>query len=281
MTNQAAVTKPEQNKITKKTLNQMYWRLQVWGLGTAVNSTNAQAISFLTAITPALKVIYKDAPKEQRVNAMKRHLQYFLSQNTATGLILGMTAALEESTGEDEKDAVVAVKAGMMGPLAGIGDSVFKLTIQAIAGSIGAAYAINGNFLGVILMFVIYNAINIAIKYGGILLGYNKGMEFITSGEQSKMMTTIINFATMVGVVVLGALISSTVRFKFIYEIHVQDTVVSIQNLMDGVMPKLMPLLITIGLYALNKKISRKYLTLEIFGILIIGTILALLGVIG
>lgn len=273
-----AVSDP--NKVTRKDLNKVFWRLQIFGVGTAINNVTAQAIAFATAMTPVLNKVYKDAPKEVRVAAMQRHLEYFLSQNTATGMILGITSALEETTKEDEKDAVVAVKAGMMGPLAGIGDSVFKLTIQAIAGSIGAAYALQGNFLGVILMFVIYNGINIAIKYAGIILGYQKGMEFVTSGEQAKMMSNIINLATMVGVIVLGALISSSVRFNIAYVIQVQDTQVAIQELLDGVMPNLLPLLITLGLYQINKRIPRKYLIVMIFVILIIGTILAMNGVI-
>lgn len=273
-----AVSDP--NKVTRKDLNKVFWRLQIFGVGTSINNVTAQAIAFATAMTPVLNKVYKDAPKEVRVAAMQRHLEYFLSQNTATGMILGITSALEETTKEDEKDAVVAVKAGMMGPLAGIGDSVFKLTIQAIAGSIGAAYALQGNFLGVILMFVIYNGINIAIKYAGIILGYQKGMEFVTSGEQAKMMSNIINLATMVGVIVLGALISSSVRFNIAYVIQVQDTQVAIQELLDGVMPNLLPLLITLGLYQINKRIPRKYLIVMIFVILIIGTILAMNGVI-
>lgn len=217
-----------ETKLTRKDLNKIYWRLQIFGLGTTVNNVSAQAIAFATALTPALKKIYKDAPKEQKVKAMKRHLEYFLSQNTATGMILGICAALEETTTEDEKDAVVAVKAGMMGPLAGIGDSVFKLTIQAIAGSIGAAYALQGNFMGAILMFLIYNGINIAIKYMGIILGYQKGMEFVTSGEQATIMNNIINMATMVGVIVLGTLISSSVRLNIAYVLQVEETVVPI-----------------------------------------------------
>ena len=268
-------------QLTRKDLNSMFWRLQIFGLGTTINNTTAQAIAFATSISPVLNKLYKDRPKEERAAAMQRHLEYFLSQNTATGMILGITAALEETTSESEKDAVVAVKAGMMGPLAGIGDSVFKLTIQAIAGSIGAVYGLQGNFLGVILMFVIYNGINIAIKYGGIILGYQKGMEFVTSGDQAKMMSNIINLATMVGVIVLGALISSSVKFNIAYVIQVEETSVNIQQLLDGVMPGLLPLIITLGLYQLNKRIPRKYLILVIFAILIAGTILAMLGVIG
>lgn len=270
-----------QGVVTRKDLNKVFWNLQIFGLGITINQTTSQAIGFATAMIPVLNKVYKDAPKEERVLAMQRHLDYFLSQNTATGMILGITSALEETTSASEKEAVVAVKTGMMGPLAGIGDSVFKLTIQAIAGSIGAAYALQGQFLGVILMFVIYNGINIAIKYGGIILGYQKGMEFVTSGEQAKMMSNIINLATMVGVIVLGALISSSVNFNIAYIIQVEETTVSIQQLLDGVMPKLLPLLITLGLYQINRRIPRKYLIIMIFAILAAGTVLAMAGIIG
>lgn len=265
--------------ITKKDLNKVYWRLQIFGLGITVTSTSAQAIGFLTALSPVLKKVYKNSSKEARVEAMQRHLTYFLSQNTATGMILGITAAMEETTAEDEKDAVVAVKAGMMGPLAGIGDSVFKLTIQAIAGSIGAAYALQGNLIGPILMFLIYNGINIAVKYAGTVKGYEKGIEFVQSGEQAKVIQKIINISTMVGVIVLGALIGNYIKINIGSEIVINETIVNIQTLLDGILPKLLPLLLTLGLYKLHSRMPRKYLIVLIFTILIIGTVLALFGV--
>lgn len=150
--------------LSKRDIRKMFWRLQLFGLGLTATQSGYQAIAFMTAVAPVLEKLYKDADKETRKRAMQRHLTMFLSQNTATGMILGITAALEESTTEDEKEAVVAVKAGMMGPLAGIGDSVFKITIQAIAGSVGAAYALQGNIIGPILMFVIYNAIKYSLQ---------------------------------------------------------------------------------------------------------------------
>lgn len=272
-------TKGNYKKITRKDLNKIYWRLQVFGLGLTVTSTNYQAIGFATAMIPVLKKLYKDSDKETRVKAMQRHLTMFLSQNTATGMILGITSAIEESTQEDEKEAVVAVKAGMMGPLAGIGDSVFKITIQAIAGSIGAAYALQGNILGPILMFLIYNVINIGIKYYGIVTGYEKGVEYIQSGEHTKVMQKIINIATMVGVIVLGALIGNYVTIDVGTKLVVDESVIKVQELLDGILPKLLPLLVTLGLYKVNKRMPRKYLLFLIIAILIVGTILASLGI--
>ncbi len=266
-------------KLTRKDLNKVFWRLQIWGLNLTSTMVNTQANGFLNAMTPVLKRLYGDADKETRSRAMRRHLLYFLSQITATGMILGITAAVEETTKEDEKEAVVAIKAGMMGPLAGIGDSVFKITIQAIAGSIGAAYAMQGSFLGPILMFLIYNGLNIGVKYYGIIAGYEKGMEFIQSGEQAKVMQKIINISTMVGVIVLGALIAQYVKINVGTEIKMDETVISIQSLLDGILPKLLPLLFTIGLFKLHSYLPRKYLTYLIFAILAIGTVLAVMGI--
>ena len=266
-------------KITRSDLNKIYWRLQIFGLGLTYTNDTMQAISFLTAITPALKRLYAKADLKTRVKAMQRHLAMFLSQNTATGMILGITTAIEETTNEDEKEAVVAVKAGMMGPLAGIGDSVFKITIQAIAGSIGAAYALKGNFLGPILMFLIYNAINIFIKYYGVIAGYEKGVKYIQSGDQAKVLQKIINVATMVGVIVLGSLIAQYVKIDVGTAIKAGKSVIKVQKLLDNIMPKLLPLLFTIFLYKLQNVMPRKYMVWLIFGILAIGTVLAVAGI--
>ncbi|MGL5898539.1 MAG: PTS system mannose/fructose/sorbose family transporter subunit IID [Lactobacillaceae bacterium] len=266
-------------KITRSDLNKIYWRLQIFGLGLTATNDNMQAIGFLTAITPALKRLYAKADVKTRVKAMQRHLAMFLSQNTATGMILGITTAIEETTNEDEKEAVVAVKAGMMGPLAGIGDSVFKITIQAIAGSIGAAYALKGNFLGPILMFLIYNAINIFIKYYGVIAGYEKGIQYIQSGEQAKVLQKIINIATMVGVIVLGSLIAQYVKINVGTAIKAGKSVIKVQKLLDNIMPKLLPLLFTIFLYKLQDVMPRKYMIWLIFGILAIGTVFAVAGI--
>lgn len=266
-------------KITRKDLNKVFWRLQIWGLNVTSTLVLTQAIGFLNAMVPIIRRLYGDN-KELRIEAMKRHLTYFLSQITATGMILGITAAVEETTSEDEKEAVVAIKAGMMGPLAGIGDSVFKITIQAIAGSIGAAYALQGNVLGPILMFVIYNGINIVVKYYGIIFGYEKGTEFIKNGNQKKVMQKIINISTAIGVMVIGALIAQYVKINVGTVIYTKGTKIVIQKLLDGVMPKLLPLLFTLGLYKLHSYLPRKYLTWLIFAILILGTVLAVMGII-
>ena len=147
------------HKITKKDLNRIFWNLQTMSF--SYNYEKMQMIGFAHCMAPVLDRLYKDADKETRIRAMKRHLEFFNTQINAGALILGVTAAMEEKTSEEEKDAVVSVKAGLMGPFAGLGDSLLKFTWMPICGSIGAAFALQGNIIGPILMFLIYNLVNV------------------------------------------------------------------------------------------------------------------------
>lgn len=182
------------NKITKKDLNRVFWRMQV--LNVTNNYESMQAIGFLSSFVPVLERLYKDKPKELKVKAMKRHLQFFNSHVNSDALILGVAAALEETTDEDEKEVVTSIKTGLMGPLAGIGDSVLKFTWLPICGSIGAALALNGSVMGPILMFLLYNIVNVAIKYYGIHLGYSKGVDLV-SGAEGGILQRVTNIAKL------------------------------------------------------------------------------------
>lgn len=244
-----------------------------------VNYDMGQGIGFFHCMVPILERLYKDADVETKRKAVERHLTYFVSQVTATGMILGLTGALEESSGEQEKEAVVAVKTGMMGPFAGIGDSLFKITVQAISGSIGAALALQGSILGPVLMFLIYVGINTAVKYYGIHKGYEVGYKLFSGSQGNNMIQRLVGSAGVLGLIVIGSLIASSVRITIGTVIEKGETVIKLQDLCDTLMPDLLPLLFTVGIFFLFKKIDRKYMVFVIFGILLIGTLLAMLGV--
>lgn len=264
------------NKITKQDLNKVFWRMQL--LNVTNNFESMQAIGFLASFTPVLERLYKDEPKELRVNAMKRHLKFFNSHVNSDALILGVAAAVEETTSEDEKEAVVAIKTGLMGPLAGIGDSVLKFTWLPICGSIGASLALSGSVLGPILMFLLYNIVSISTKYYGIHLGYSKGISLI-NGSETNMLQRLANMANVVGLMVVGGLIASVVKVKVVMEFGAADNVILLQDLFDKVMPGLLSLLVTVGVYLILKKTNGKHAPLMILSIMVICIILVTIGV--
>ena len=266
------------NKVTEKDLTKVFWRMQL--LNVTNNFQSMQAIGFLSSFVPILERLYKAQPKELKVRAMKRHLEFFNSHVNADALILGISAAIEETTDEDQKETVTGIKTGLMGPLAGIGDSILKFTWLPICGSIGAALALNGSALGPIVMFLLYNTVNVAIKYYGIHLGYAKGMSMI-EGTGGNILQRLSHMANVVGLMVIGALIASVVKVNITAEISAGENVIAFQEMFDKVMPGLFSILVTFVVYKILKKTNGKHAPLLIVSIMGISIILTMLGIIG
>lgn len=266
-----------ENKITKKDLNKALLRSQA--VQFSHNYERMQSLGTLYIMTPILKKLYKNKTLEQRVNCQRRHLEFFNSHPMLVPFIIGITAALEENTQEDEKDSVIAVKTSMMGPLAGLGDSLLNFTWFPIAGSIGASFGVEGNFLGPILMFVLINALYWPLKYYGIHLGYNKGREILKSDDGKKILDRITTSANVIGVMVAGALITNVVKLNLAIEIGKGDNAINIQQMIDKVIPNMLPMLMTLACLFFLKKFKGKYIVSLIFAIIIISIILSSLGI--
>ncbi|XKM14075.1 PTS system mannose/fructose/sorbose family transporter subunit IID [Orbaceae bacterium ac157xtp] len=266
-----------QNKITKKDLNRMFWNVMTMSF--SYNYEKMQMIGFAHSMIPVLDRLYKDADTATRVRAMQRHLEFYNTQINAGSLILGVTAAMEEKTNEDEKDAVVSVKAGLMGPFAGLGDSLLKFTWSPICGSIGAAFALQGNIIGPILMFLMFNIVNLFTKYYFIQYGYNKGVDLIEQSKNSNIIQRISNLANVVGVMVLGSLLATTVKVNTPLIIAIKDKTIPVQEMFDKVMPSFLTLLFSLGMFFLIRKFQGKYTVSLIIGVMVLGVILSMFGV--
>lgn len=267
----------QEKKLTKADLNRIFWNIQTMSF--SYNYEKLQTIGFAHCMIPVLDKLYADADKETRVRAMKRHLEFYNSQINTGALILGVTAALEEKTTEEEKEAVVSVKAGLMGPLAGLGDSLLKFTWLPICGSIGAAFALQGNLIGPILMFILFNLVNIGSKYFFIHYGYNKGVDLIEQSKNSNIIQRISNVANVVGVMVLGSLIATTVKISTPLVIAVGEQSIKVQEMFDKVAPNLLTLLFSLGIFFLVKKFKGKYTVSLIIAIMVFGVICSMFGI--
>ena len=267
------------NLVDKKDLRKVFWRSQLCQF--SHNYERMQSLSTVYILKPILKKLYKDKPKEEKTNAMKRHLEYFNTHPIAMPFIIGITSAMEETTNEEQKESVIAMKTSLMGPLAGIGDSMLNFTWMPIAGSIGAAFALDGNILGAIIMFIMINAVYFPLKYYGLTKGYSKGMEVFSGGDNGKgVFDRLANMANVLGVIVVGGLIATTVKVKLGVEIAAGEKPLMLQEMIDKVMPNLIPLALTFLCYYLLKKSNGKNAVWIIFGVLIIAVLLSMAGII-
>lgn len=136
-----------------------------------------QNLGWAYAMIPAIRRLYKT--KEERVEALKRHLEFFNTHPYLASPILGVELALEEqrANGADITDETInGVKVGMMGPLAGVGDPVFWATIRPVLGAFCASLALAQNVLAPIIFFVVWNAIRMGFLWYTQSFGYKQGV---------------------------------------------------------------------------------------------------------
>ena len=193
---------------------------------------------------------------------------------------LGITAAqeLENATNPDfDVDQIATVKTAMMGPLAGIGDSFFWGTLRVLGTGIGTSLAIQGNFLGVILYLLIFNVPHFLMRYAGTFLGYNLGTGFLKKLEQSGSMQLLTYGAAIIGLMVAGSMTAEMVYLTLNIPVGVGKTATTLQAILDGIVPGLVPLgIFGLVYWALKKGMKPLILT---FLLMIIGILGAWLGI--
>lgn len=90
---------------------------------TTFNYDTQLAPAVVFGIGPLLRKIYKD--DDEYVEALNNHYKYFNTMPWLANIVLGATLALEDKEGITSLDAVQNIKVSLMGPLAGIGDTLF------------------------------------------------------------------------------------------------------------------------------------------------------------
>lgn len=263
------------NKIEKKDLRRLFFRSL--SMESSFNFERMMNMAYAFSMKPIIKKLYKN--KEDQSEAMERHLEFFNTTSAMSPFILGVTTALEEKNANDkdfDTNSINAVKAGLMGPLAGIGDSIFWGTLRIIATGIGISLAQQGNILGPILFLLLFNIPNLLTRYFGVMFGYKVGTNFIQRMLDSGLMDKVTFAVSILGMMVVGAMTASMVTIEIPIKFGQGESASSIQEALDSIMPGLLPLTLTLGLYFLLKK-GIKVLPL-LFGLIILGIFGKILG---
>jgi mannose/fructose/N-acetylgalactosamine-specific phosphotransferase system component IID len=103
---------------------------------------------------------------------------------------------------------------------------------------------------------LLFNVVNIPLKYYGIELGYTQGMRFM---EQLRggLMDKISKGAILMGLMVMGTALMNTVSLRTPIAINLGEDVMPIQPAIDAIMPGLLTVLVTLlVLSGLRKRMS-------------------------
>lgn len=248
-------SKDNERLITKKDMIKMSCNQGALGMEYSWNYPRQMHLAFCMMINSCLKKIYKDDP-EGYAAALTRHVGFFNITPQLAPFVGGIAVSMEErvAKGEIEGSAVDSVKAALMGPLSGIGDSIFLGCIRVIAVAIGISLAQSGSILGPILYFLIYNIPAFALRIVGAVKGYEWGFSFLAQAEKSGLMDKIMYAAGIIGIMVIGAMSKDMFYATIPLKIGTGDTATTIQEVLDGIMPGMLGLGATLLFYWLLKK---------------------------
>ncbi|HEY6057258.1 MAG TPA: PTS system mannose/fructose/sorbose family transporter subunit IID [Candidatus Limnocylindrales bacterium] len=271
-------------KVTRRDL------LRSWVLWTFFSHANynyerLQATAFAHAMTPIIRRLYHT--KDETRAALQRHLVFFNTEPNVGGVIHGAVIAMEEQRANGathiDDDAINSVKTGLMGPLAGIGDTISQGTITPLLLAIGIGITgvtvtsgtppdvsgLSGNPLGAIVFIVLEVAAMLAIAYVAYTQGYYRGRTFVTDTLRSGVLDRMISGATVLGNLVLGALAAQFVLVYLAPTVSINGPSVSLGtypatpggqqlNLQTDILDKIFPGLLPLGLVLLTWWLLRR-----------------------
>lgn len=248
--------KIEIDKSDKKVLNHVFWRTLT--LSVNYNYERMQAFGFVYAMIPAIRAYYKDT--QQQIDALKRHFELFNTTPSIGGFITGLATSMEKEAAIDpdfDKSSINAIKVSLMGPLAGIGDSIFWGSLRVISLGVGISMAAQGSLLGLFVHLLLFNVPAHLVRYYGTMSGFGLGSSFIKKATENGLVDAITKGATTVGLMTVGAMTCILVNFKLDKAFHISGQELNLQEILDGIVPNILPILLTFLCYkAVTKNVK-------------------------
>lgn len=256
------------------------WWLWWFSVEVANSFERLQALACCISMIPVLRKLYK---KGDEFNAaLKRHLQFFNTESTWGAITLGIAVAMEEqkAMGEEIPDETInSIKLGLMGPFAGIGDTINWATLLPILLGFFIPVAQSGSWIAGVAPIFIFAGITCFVGYHTYHFGYNVGAKSATQLLRSGWINQLILGASILGLFMMGGLAASYVNVSTPLVLNTGNVNLSVQaDVLDKIVPGLLPLLTVTGVYILIDKIKRNY-SLAVLIILAAGLILGGLGI--
>ena len=263
-------------KVSKKSLNSSFWR---WFYGnlTCFSHENMQTFGYMWSMLPIIQELYET--KDEQAEKLQTYYPFFNTEPQIGSIVVGITAGLEEAraNGAEEIDdeMINGIRAGLMGPLAGIGDSLIVGTYIPVLLGIALGLAEGGSIIGPLFYIVVWNVTSIFFQKWI----YNKGYELggsaveVIVGEQA---TALRESVIVMGQVIVGAMagtwVSITTSVQLTTSIQnktemviegskviekvtgTQEVPVLLQEKLDGAFPGVLTLLFVLGCWWLMAK---------------------------
>lgn len=254
-----------------------------WLLGysseTCYNYERLQALGTTNAMIPIVRRLYKT--KEEQANALQKYMVFFNTEPSYIGTVIhGVAASMEEQAANGENvtaEDINAVRTGLMGPMAGIGDTVSQGIVYPILAGICCSLALAGNIAGPVIFEVVYKIIMLTMGYSMYMMGYNQGKTAIIKFLRAGTLNRIVEVFSIIGLMVVGNMAATRVNIFTPINFKVGEVSIVAQEILDTLLPGLLPLIATMLVWVLVAKKMKP--TTIIAVIFIVGICASLLGI--
>lgn len=205
-------------KLSKKALLKSFHN---WYYGhlTCFSQEHMQTFGYLCAMLPLVEELYDD--EDKKAEAMNTYTAFFNTEPQLGSVVVGITAGLEEARANEEDgvddETINGLRAGLMGPVAGIGDSLVVGTVIPILLGIALGMSTGGSPLGAIFYIIAWNL----FAYFGMRFLYFKGyqlggkaVEFLIGAQGEAIRDSVSVLGGMVIGSVAATWVSVTTSFK-------------------------------------------------------------------
>ena len=242
--------------------------LRAYLLQNGMNYNNYQGLGYANMLYPSLRKMYSDDDELKEV--LKDNIEFFNTNPSMAPFITNLHLSMLDG-GADPKE-IKGIKMALMGPMAGIGDSLSQFCLAPLFATIGASLAQEG--LNICLFIV-------KMLMGG--WGHKLGTSIIT--KLSGYMEQVSTVAGMIGVTVISGLavnfVKITTPLQYVAQVsETEQKVISIQEMLDAMLPNLLPVLFTCLVFWLIKE--KKWTTYRLVILtIIVGILLSVIGFLG
>lgn len=265
-----------ERKVSKKALAKSF-RNWYYGNLTCFSQEHMQTFGYLVSMLPIVEDLYDS--KEEQTKALQTYSAFFNTEPQIGAMIVGVTVGLEEARANGQPvddDTINGIRAGLMGPLAGIGDSLIVGTLIPILLGIALGLSQGGSVLGPIFYIVVWNL----LAYFGMRFAYNRGYQLGGSAVEALVgpnATALREAIVMVGTIVTGAVNATWVSITTALTLPGGGL---LQDTLDGIYPQLLPLVFTLLCWWLmsKKKVSPLVTMLILLAIAFLGACCGFFG---
>ncbi len=243
-------------KLSKKTLNKSFinW---FYGHLTCFSQEHMQTFGYMLSMLPIVEELYDT--QEERTEKVLTYSTFFNTEPQVGSIVVGITAGMEEAraNGEPVDDETInGIRAGLMGPLAGIGDSLVVGTVLPILLGIALGLSTGGSPLGAIFYILVWNVGMFLLMRFMYFKGYELGgraVEILVGEKANAIRESII----MLGTMVIGGVTAMWINIQTSFQMLGSEggVIVDLQSTLNDVYPSILsPIFVLLCWYLLSKK---------------------------